>query len=413
MKTSKMQIRTGEEFNKYIIRTSTLPTGIDGPTPFILVDDIISNRVKVDWSNPNLKILDPAFGFGTFLFVCYLKLIEFHSEEHILNNMLYGIEIEPFRYELTKTKFAIKNLYLGDFLDPNDEIKRMLNMVKFDVIVGNPPYQRKRGNSDATIAIWDRFVLKSFQHLSEGGLLGMVHPSGWRNASGRFTDVRDLLLSRQMEYLEIHNESDGLRVFGAKTRYDWYILKNTENNNNSTVIKFEDKSLLKVNLSGLPFIPNHSYNQIKNLIADSDQERVEILHSYSAYFCRGKKHRSINHVVEEKTSTHKYPVVYTVNINGGLTLKYSSINSNGHFGIPKVILMPATGTGKYIDIKGEYGLTQFVFAIVDEPANLPLIKRALESKKFENLMTACSVGLNGYNHKVLSTFRKDFWKEFV
>jgi hypothetical protein len=285
--------------------------------------------------------------------------------------------------------------------------------MKFDVIVGNSPYQMKRGNSDATIAIWDRFVLKSFELLNENGYLSMVHPAGWRNASGRFTGTRDLLLSKQMEYLEIHNEKDGLQTFGAKTRYDWYILKNTENNNNSTVVKFEDKSLLKVNLSDLPFIPNHSYNQIKNLIADSDQERVEILHSYSAYFCRGKKHRSINHVVEEKTSTHKYPVVYTVNISGGLTLKYSSINSNGHFGIPKVILMPATGTGKYIDIKGEYGLTQFVFAIADEPANLPLIKRALENKKFENLMTACSVGLNGYNHKVISTFRKDFWKEFV
>jgi hypothetical protein len=285
--------------------------------------------------------------------------------------------------------------------------------MKFDVIVGNPPYQMKRGDSDATIAIWDRFVLKSFQLLKSGGYLAMIHPSGWRNASGRFTEVRDLILSKRIKHLEIHNEKDGLETFGAKTRYDWYILENIENNNNITTVKFEDGSTLKVNLCDILFIPNHSYNQIKNFIAKSNEPRVEILHSYSAYFCRGKNHESKNHVAEEKTSTYKYPVVYTVNIGEELSLKYSSINSNGHFGIPKIILMPATGTGIYIDVEGKYGLTQFVFAIVDEPKNLPLIKKALESEKFVNLMTACSVGLNGLNHKVLSTFRKDFWKDFL
>jgi len=407
-----MKIRTDDEFRKYIIRTSTLPNGIDKPTPYILVKDMIGKLDDVVWSDPNLKILDPAFGFGTFLFACYRKLIEFHSEEHILNNMLYGIEIEPFRYNLTKSKFAIKNLYLGDFLNPTDEIKRMLNMVKFDVTVGNPPYQMKRGNSDATIAIWDRFVTKIVHHLKDDGYLALVHPSGWRNASGRFTEVRDLLLSKQMEYLEIHNEKDGLQTFGANTRYDWYVVKNTSTENNPTTVKFEDGLVAEVNLNELPFIPNHSYERIKSLIAKPNEEKVETIHSYSAYFCRGKNHESINHVKETETDVYKYPVVYTVNVNDEPTFKYSSINSNGHFGIPKVIWGNGA-TGFYVDEFGECGLTQFAYGIVDSVENLPLIKKALKSVEFVNILNAGSVTLSGINHKVLSTFRKDFWKEFV
>jgi hypothetical protein len=406
MKTSKMQIRTRQEYNKYIIRTSTLPTGIDGPTPFILVEDIINNMDKVDWSNPNLKILDPAFGFGTFLFVCYLKLIEFHSEAHILNNMLYGIEIEPFRYTLVKTKFAIKNLYLGDFLNPSDEIKRMLNMVKFDVIVGNPPYQKKVGPTK-TEPIWDKFVLKSFQLLKEGGYLSMVHPSGWRNVSGRFTGVRDLLLSKQMEYLEIHNEADGIEMFGAKTRYDWYTVQNVDRYKNTTV-RFEEGTIEEIDLGELPFIPNHSYDRIKSLIAKEGEERVTVLHSKSAYETRKP------YISKTKTQEFKYPVIQSVRMDNSKVLRWSSKKDVGHFGIPKFVFCQVRigSSETFIDINGEYGLTQFACAIVDSPENLVNIKKAYESEEFHNLMLAmATTGFPPYKHFEL--FRKDFWKEFV
>jgi hypothetical protein len=276
--------------------------------------------------------------------------------------------------------------------------------MKFDSIVGNPPYQMvTNGNSNP---IWHNFVIKSFELLKDGGYLSMVHPAGWRNVSGKFTDVRELLLSKQLEYLEIHNIEDGQKTFGAKTRYDWYVLQNVDRYKN-TIVKFEDGIMEEIDTREILFLPNHSLSKIKSLVAKEGEERVHIVHSESAYEIRKK------HIFNQKTDEFRYPVVYTVNSADLPTFKYSSTNSNGHFGIPKVILMPATGTGRYIDVEGEYGLTQFVFAIADDPVNLPLIKRALDSKEFQNLMTACSVGLNGYNHKVIGMLRKDFWKEFV
>tara|TARA_E500000318_G_scaffold111621_1_gene130924 strand:- start:105 stop:575 length:471 start_codon:yes stop_codon:yes gene_type:complete len=56
---------------------------------FNLVDRISENVLK----NPNSTFLDPSAGNGNFIIALRDKLKEYHSEEHILNNMLYAIEL--------------------------------------------------------------------------------------------------------------------------------------------------------------------------------------------------------------------------------------------------------------------------------------------------------------------------------
>jgi hypothetical protein len=102
-----------------------------------------------------------------------------------------------------------------------------INM-KFDVIVGNPPYQKMSENGKKTEPIWQKFVEKSFEHCKEGGTVALIHPSGWRNVAGKFKDTQELLKSKNLKYLEIHDADDGLKTFGAGTRYDWYICENKE-----------------------------------------------------------------------------------------------------------------------------------------------------------------------------------------
>lgn len=91
---------------------------------------------------------------------------------------------------------------------------------------------------------------------------------------------------------------------------------------------------------------------------------------------------------------------------------YSSINK-GHFGNKKVIWANGS-SGVIIDNNGEYGLTQFSRAIVDDVENLYNIKKALESEKFIKEVMLFKNGLgHKYNNKVISMLKKDFWKEFI
>jgi len=58
-------------------------------------------------------------------------------------------------------------------------------------------------------------------------------------------------------------------------------------------------------------------------------------------------------------------------------------------------------------------LTQFATGIVDDISNLPLIAKALDSLKFKRIIKATSMSKAEIDRKILSLFRKDFWREFI
>ena len=72
--------------------------------------------------------------------------------------------------------------------------------MKFDVVIGNPPYQEVTGAANAK-AIWPKFVEKSFEICKEGGYVSLIHPSGWRDVKGNFSHIKDLLKSQSIELL--------------------------------------------------------------------------------------------------------------------------------------------------------------------------------------------------------------------
>ena len=55
----------------------------------IMVDEIPLRILK----NPNSTFLDNSAGSGNFLIALRERLKEYHSEEHIVNNMLYAVEL--------------------------------------------------------------------------------------------------------------------------------------------------------------------------------------------------------------------------------------------------------------------------------------------------------------------------------
>jgi predicted RNA methylase len=347
-----------------------------------------------------------------------LSRVNFMSNDKVL--VWYNVELVIFLvrevglrpeniyiYTNTQDKLILRNngynvIYQEDI--DFDKMSKLIN-VKFDVVIGNPPYQKQVGPKK-TEAIWPKFVDKSFEICKEGGYVSLIHPSGWRNVDGKFKDTQKLLLSKNIEYLEIHNEKDGMKTFGAETRYDWYVVKNVENNGN-TEIKGQRSESVNINLIGKEFIPNDSIELIYNLVGNKNL--VEVLHSYSDYETR-KKHMS-----KTITDEYIYPIVYTVAKGDILKLIYSSYYTNKHFDKSKLIWSNGriTSVGSVIDIDGNYGLTQFAYAIVDEPISLPLIKKVFDSKIFRDLMEDCAVSDMSINRKIIGTFKKDFWRYFL
>ena len=113
-------------------------------TPKHIVDKLLDG---IDYSNPDLTICEPSFGDGRILLEVKTRLLEYHSEEHIMNNMLFGIEIQEAWYRETLERLNPNNYNHNllccsalNFEGIFNPLKEWIN--KFDLVIGNPPYNR-------------------------------------------------------------------------------------------------------------------------------------------------------------------------------------------------------------------------------------------------------------------------------
>ena len=394
-------------------------------TPLTLVNEMLDTLPKEVWSNPNLKWLDPCNGIGIFPSVIVERLMiglkdviigDCDRYRHIIENMLYVCEIQPKNMFLFHCAFDREdghelNTFYGSFLTEefNEHMNNVWGVEKFDIIIGNPPYQTQKEGNTKTHPLWHLFVEKSISILTDGGYLNMVHPDGWRNVDGMFKNTQKLLKNREVLYLEIHNKKDGIKTFGANTTYDFYCVRNKKNEGYKTQIKCIDGVIENVDLSKMEFIPNGKFSEFAKLIAKDGDEKIKMINN-SSY------HHQRPHMSKNNVDDFIYPCVYTTLKNGTINLWYSNTNENGHFNISKVIWSNGIST-PCVDLYGQYGLTEFSYAIVDDKENLDNIKKAMLSERFIELMTysdgITGVGMHRYNRKAISTFRKDFYKQFL
>ena len=149
-------------------------------TPIFLVDYIIKETVeeyfKTNKNEHNCKVLDPACGSGIFLvqalrrmIECYQKINEITSTKtdilkKIAEENIYGIDqddnainvaifsvylalldyikdpkdIENFKFP----KLIKRNFFTNDFFDLNADFNNIIKKIKFNFILGNPPWKR-------------------------------------------------------------------------------------------------------------------------------------------------------------------------------------------------------------------------------------------------------------------------------
>ena len=137
-----------------------------------LVEQMLDQLPAHVWQDPHTTFLDPAFGGGQFVLAIERRLKEAgHSLENIASR-IYGCESLPTRVKYVQNwhKSCCTNLYVRDPLTHD------WGKMKFDVIVGNPPYQSTEAVGKK---LWPAFVELSNRLCKQGGYVCMVTPSTW------------------------------------------------------------------------------------------------------------------------------------------------------------------------------------------------------------------------------------------
>lgn len=276
-------------------------------------------------------------------------------------------------YEFCRLQYGMKpgfNLYKIDIVKTVETNILHTNKgkfeMKFDVIVMNPPYQAsvKKNKSDADYTascghtIWDKFVEVSFQLAKEDGHICAVHPARWRKPDDK---LGSLMRTKEFLFLQIFNKQQGLMIFGATTRADWYVLRNRNPVNDYELnIVGEDAKQITIPISyfsKLPFIPNFDFDFLTHVLAEDGQERCDIIYNSSSY------HTQKNWISSGKNDNFKYPCVSNTG-QGGVRHYWSSVNDKGLFGVPKVIFGDSDTIGNaVVDIAGNFAMTQHAYGI--------------------------------------------------
>ncbi len=132
-------------------------------TPLHIIRKMLSQLFEIRKIDKNIRLLDPSCGGGYFLIEAF-KIIKNSSEDiddrYIIENMLYGIDIDAFSIFLTKAGlFFASGCSDADFnIFSLDYLTDTFNLGRFDIVVGNPPYVgHKNSSTEYKKALYDKY----------------------------------------------------------------------------------------------------------------------------------------------------------------------------------------------------------------------------------------------------------------
>jgi hypothetical protein len=220
------------------------------------------------WTNPNNKILDNCNGTGPFPLLVIWKLMnglkEWEPDEdkrykHIVENMIYVAELQPKNMFIWMCvvdpydEYKL-NLYTGSFLEDGFDrhMKEVWNIPnnRFQLILGNPPYQKSDGGGgkgSSAVPIYNLFTEKSLKITER---LLYITPSRWFVTGKGLDSFRKIMINNDNLKLIRHFPGNGSDLFGPtveiKGGVSYFLIDNKNHDKLLINNKKIDKSLLKI-----------------------------------------------------------------------------------------------------------------------------------------------------------------------
>jgi len=251
-------------------------------------------------------------------------------KKNILEKMLFMAEYNKKNCFIVKQIFNINNefklnLYEGDSLQL--DIQKEFGITKFDIVIGNPPYNEELKSSGAT-ALYNKFVE---YYIEKCDLLCFVIPSRWFSGGKGLDSFRKNMLERT-DFVYIKHFDDASKIFGSSVSIEGgvnYFLKDTNHNGDCTY----NGSMTKLNKYDV-FVDGKYHNIIDKIVTlnsviplylgryfgvESNDKRLKSDKTTETIKCYVSQQKGFEKNIEKKEIKKEYNFwkVITARANGG------------------------------------------------------------------------------------------------
>ena len=422
------------------IRNKEKDTNGEVFTPISLVEEMLDVFPTSVWSNPDLTWLDPAAGYGQFMFFVVLRLMKGLRPkipdskkrlEHILKHQIYQIEFNKESANLLKNRFKY-NVISCSFVE-GSKYKKVFgkgrNMfedgtTEFDIIIGNPPFNHTKKETvqgGVYNNLWYSFVDRADTIVRPGGYIGMIHNADWRSYSSQYSMIERVKKEYSIRYLHVYSVSQVEELFGVSLSVDLYVWNKVRDTKKGIMIDAKGKEK-KINFRTSPytyFIPSVHTPILRRIIKGPNSQNI--LYDSSSYHGSYIEKKN-NRLRKKKTERggYIYPVIHTVAKRQPM-IHYTNSrdvgnDKNGYFGVPKIILY-TMGDGlkrPYLDKDGRYGMGQLVFGLSWKPSIVTekQLEKVVQSKSYHDVIEAIKIGRD-YDKKIFTLMKPDWMKELL
>jgi hypothetical protein len=239
-----------------------------------------------------------------------------------------------------KADVAIKigvNVMSDDFFDFFDKVQKHVETRKWDLVIGNPPYQDPQAKSSKKL--WKPFLRTSIEILKDNGYLAFITPFSWGTPDN---DIFDVFVKNQVKMVNL----DGKKHFpDVGTTISWYIIQKTTTTNLTEIICNDEK--IMVDFRSIVFLPSDINKVTIDILGKFLSVSPKLNIKYD-FFCEQRK--PIMNTTQN--NVYKYPVKHTAS-----QLLYSSV-PHPNTKIKKVVFPISSAMKAEYDGNGDYGCSQ-------------------------------------------------------
>lgn len=204
----------------------------------LLVEEILDQLPARVWSDSSSTFFDPAIGGGQFARAIEKRLRQNGHDDLNIRKRVFGFEESDLNIRYAVNKHKLVGRYVKK---PYDKYLELDDTMKFDVVIGNPPYQDTKGQN----TLYPKFYAKAVKLTKKDGIVAMITPPAIIPGIWGVKDPDGIKMPNPIAIKKVVVGNRVKKHFsGVASEFCYFILQNSQSPNDTVPVETDAGSII-------------------------------------------------------------------------------------------------------------------------------------------------------------------------